>query len=184
MLSKLKKKFKFRLPGRKRKPDRTGADTGEERVGPTGSLPGPGPHVATGGHSDVDVAMGSGPRREGNEVDGEQAEQAHPSPSTPSLVRGGEPDGAWSRLFRLLPLIVSSDNINTSTIPDHGPEVLRPDERAEPDAVIVEKMPNWKSTASATAKLLLRGVRDSSEAFGPLKSVASGLYFILENCEV
>jgi hypothetical protein len=42
----------------------------------------------------------------------------------------------------------------------------------------------WKSTASATAKLLLHGVRDSSDAFGPLKSVASGLCFILENCEV
>jgi hypothetical protein len=47
-----------------------------------------------------------------------------------------------------------------------------------------EKKSTWKSTASATAKLLLRGVRDSSDAFGPLKSVASGLCFILENCEV
>ena len=43
---------------------------------------------------------------------------------------------------------------------------------------------NWKSTSSASAKLLLRGVRDSSDAFGPLKSVAGGLCFILENCEV
>ena len=43
---------------------------------------------------------------------------------------------------------------------------------------------DWKSTASASAKLLLRGVRDSADAFGPLKSVASGLCFILENCEV
>ena len=37
---------------------------------------------------------------------------------------------------------------------------------------------------SATAKLILRGVRDSSDAFGPLKSVAGGLCFVLENCEV
>ena len=42
----------------------------------------------------------------------------------------------------------------------------------------------WKSTTSASAQLLLRGVRDSADAFGPLKSVAGGLYFILENCEV
>ena len=39
-------------------------------------------------------------------------------------------------------------------------------------------------TASAAAKLLLRGVRDTADAFGPLKSVAGGLCFILENCEV
>jgi len=44
--------------------------------------------------------------------------------------------------------------------------------------------PKWISNAFATAKLLLRGVRDSADAFGPLKSVAGGLCFILENCEV
>ena len=44
--------------------------------------------------------------------------------------------------------------------------------------------PDWTTTASASAKLLLRGVSSSSDAFGPLKSVAGGLCFILENCEV
>lgn len=34
------------------------------------------------------------------------------------------------------------------------------------------------------AKFMLRGVRDTADAFGPLKSVAGGLCFILENCEV
>ena len=47
-----------------------------------------------------------------------------------------------------------------------------------------ENSSDWKSTVSASAKLLLRGVRDSADAFGPLKSVAGGLCFILENCEV
>ena len=47
-----------------------------------------------------------------------------------------------------------------------------------------ENKSGWKSTASSSAKLLLRGVRDSADAFGPLKSVAGGLCFILENCEV
>ena len=47
-----------------------------------------------------------------------------------------------------------------------------------------ENKSNWKSAASAKAKLLLRGVRDSADAFGPLKSVAGGLCFILENYEV
>ena len=47
-----------------------------------------------------------------------------------------------------------------------------------------ENRPHWKSTASSSAKLVLRAVRDSADAFGPLKSVAGGLCFILENCEV
>ena len=51
-------------------------------------------------------------------------------------------------------------------------------------AAAEESRPGWKSTASSSAKLVLRAVRDSSDAFGPLKSVAGGLCFILENCEV
>ena len=47
-----------------------------------------------------------------------------------------------------------------------------------------ENRPGWKSTTSSSAKLVLRAVRDSADAFGPLKSVAGGLCFILENCEV
>ncbi|KAF9648430.1 hypothetical protein BDM02DRAFT_3187181 [Thelephora ganbajun] len=49
--------------------------------------------------------------------------------------------------------------------------------------VIEENESKLKSTAYATAKLLLLGVRESADAFGPLKSVAGGLCFILENCE-
>ena len=51
-------------------------------------------------------------------------------------------------------------------------------------AAVDENRPDWRSTASSSAKLVLRAVRDSSDAFGPLKSVAGGLCFILENCEV
>ena len=58
------------------------------------------------------------------------------------------------------------------------------DERVGPGASPDENKTDWRSTASASAKLLLRGVRDSADAFGPLKSVARGLCFILENCEV
>ena len=57
-------------------------------------------------------------------------------------------------------------------------------ENVEPNAAEDENRSDWKSTASASAKLLLRGVRDSADAFGPLKAVAGGLCFILENCEV
>jgi len=65
---------------------------------------------------------------------------------------------------------------------DHGGEGSRFD--AGPSTSVHENEPNWRSTVSAPAKLLLRGVRDSADAFPPLKSVAGGLCFILENCEV
>ena len=57
-------------------------------------------------------------------------------------------------------------------------------ENVEASAEADENRPDWKSTASSSAKLVLRAVRDSADAFGPLKSVAGGLCFILENCEV
>ena len=47
-----------------------------------------------------------------------------------------------------------------------------------------ENKSDWRPTVSASAKLLLRGVRDSADAFRPLKSIAGGLCFVLENCEV
>ena len=51
-------------------------------------------------------------------------------------------------------------------------------------AAVDENRPGWKLTASASAKLLLRGVRDTADAFGPLKSVAGGLCFILDRKSV
>ena len=62
-----------------------------------------------------------------------------------------------------------------------GNEPNAGEERVGPSAVSDENKPDWKS---GSAKLLLRGVRDSADAFGPLKAVAGGLCFILENCEV
>ena len=58
------------------------------------------------------------------------------------------------------------------------------DRSVGPSTAPGESESDWKTTASASAKLLLRGVGSSSDAFGPLKSVAGGLCFILENCEV
>jgi len=78
----------------------------------------------------------------------------------------------------------STDNMGISTISNHVPATLHHDERGEPSAAADKSKSSWKSTASATTKLLLRGVRDTADAFGPLKSVAGGLCFILENCEV
>ena len=75
----------------------------------------------------------------------------------------------------------SADNVNPPTVSDHAPVILQ---RSKSSATADENKSNRKSTASAAAKFLLRGVKDSADAFGPLKSVAGGLCFILENCEV
>ena len=94
------------------------------------------------------------------------------------------PDSTWTFSPRRRCLISLLDSADTPAIPDHVQDNPRPDENAEPSAVPNEKKSSWKFTTFATAKLLLRGVRDSADAFGPLKSVAGGLCFILENCEV
>jgi len=119
---------------------------------------------------DVEVMVDSGTSRE--------VEQVHPSPST------GEPGSARTFSFQLLYLIVSSDNTDTSTVPDHTSEDICSNQSTEPNTAANENKWNWKSTASETAKLLLRGVRDSADTFPLLKSTARGLCFILDNCEV
>jgi hypothetical protein len=60
------------------------------------------------------------------------------------------------------------------------PVTLHHDKSGEPSAATDENKSNWTSTASATAKLLLRGVRDSADGFVPLKSVAGGLCLFLK----
>ena len=57
-------------------------------------------------------------------------------------------------------------------------------ETVEQAAAVDDNGSDWKATVSASAKFLLCGVRDSADAFGPLKSVAGGLCFFLENYEV
>ena len=94
------------------------------------------------------------------------------------------PDGRGERSYSPGPparpesqVIADSDRERRGNISSIGIE--NPGPSAAPD----ENRSEWKSTVSASAKLLLRGVRDSADAFGPLKSIAGGLCFILENCE-
>ena len=125
---------------------------------------------------DVGGAAGSGP--------GQEVERT-PSPSpVDSIPSKQEPDSTRTLSPQLPCLIVPLDNTATPPVRDYTPQEVCPGEKAEPGATANEKESGWKPTAFATAKLLLRGVRDSADAFGPLKSVAGGLCFILENCEV
>ena len=128
---------------------------------------------------DVEVTAGSGSSRDGGDPDG-KAERVYPSPSPASIPHSETPDSTWVWLFWLLPLIIPPDTAGPSAIPDRLVAVSRPNESAAAD----ENKPSWKFNAFSMAKLLLYGVRDSADAFGPLKSVESGLCFILENYEV
>ena len=83
----------------------------------------------------------------------------------------------------MLVLIVSSDNADTSTVPYHVPEVPHPDESVELGAAADDSELGQNSPVSSTAKLL-HGVKESMNAFVPLKSIAGHLYCILENCQV
>ena len=233
-LSKMKKKFKQRLTGKKHKPDGTGASPGEETPDSTSSLPQPDPHVVADESNDQEgdradaagerapstvrppqpdgpesvPARGNDNRQEGVEagVDGEEADQndshpcsdvevavgsgrsgeleaVDPSPSTPSISHGAEPGGTWTWLFWFLFLIALSDNVDTSALPNRGPEAVRPDESLEPGTAADEEKSNPKPMASPTAELL-REVRDSPGGYGSLKSVAKSLCSILDSCEV
>ena len=222
--SRLKKDFKHRVGGKKRGPDRAGANTAEEGVGSPASLLGPGPRVTAGGRDEggsgistdasgvhsrdrsphpkpvqadedrdnsqrregsrrrsrldpnVETAAGSGPGRE--------IKRAFSPLSVTKITPNQEPDSTLKLSPQRLCLILLLDNANTPAVPDREQRDPCPDEDAEPSAATIEKKSSWKSTAFATAKLLLRGVRDSADAFGPLKSVAGGLCFILENFDV
>lgn len=125
---------------------------------------------------DIQVVVGSGPSREENDANGKKLGHVYPPPSAhPS----GKPDSMWTCLFHSLPLIVPSGVINTSAVPDHVPEVPHPNQNLEPSVAVDENKLSLKSAAS-----LLRTVRDSSDAFPPLKSVAGDLCVILESPEV
>jgi len=102
-----------------------------------------------------------------------------PKPDRTGSDSHGERVGSSGSLLRPGPRVVAGGGHNRG-----GNGSNADDESVEPSPAVEENKSDWKSTVSVTAKLLLRGVRDSADAFPPLKSVAGGLYFILENCEV
>ena len=51
-------------------------------------------------------------------------------------------------------------------------------------AAVDETQQNRESVASAEARSILRGVKESSNAYPPLKSIAERLWLILDNCKV
>ena len=127
-----------------------------------------------------------------------RSEVENPSEAGPSLPPSSEstPD---------LRIGASTEPSNSQTIhafppPSHdthrpfsaGGPVSGPGETIDPESsdpivepgAIDENKSNLRSLASSGARFILNGVKESADAFGPLKSVAGGLCFILDTCEV
>ena len=176
-ISKPFKKLKDKLPGSSHKRDgrsrskdggkRREADIKGGEVSRRNSYPRSG--------ASVDGTMEGGPGTEGSDGGGGNVVlvNVNPPTSAPSVLHIWEPDSTRMMSFSVLPLTGPADNADSSAVPDQVPVLA--DE---------SKFKRWGSTASATAKLLLRGVKESADAFPPLKSVVGGLCFILDNCEV
>ena len=112
---------------------------------------------------------------------GGQLNQLNPRPRSAESTSTQKP-----HVSQPLLLTVSSGGTDNSPVLYHDQRVLGADER-EPDTAdgsVYESVSSWESTASATTKSFLDTVKGSSDAFGPLKSLAGNLCVILENCEV
>ncbi|KAF9777727.1 hypothetical protein BJ322DRAFT_520240 [Thelephora terrestris] len=109
-------------------------------------------------------------------------QRSYPRPGVETVAEAGH-SGKVEQALSDTTILDDAQSNEPAPVSDDAPKDLQHGVAAEPGAITDEKKSNWKPTASAAAKLLLRGVRDTADAFGPLKSVAGGLCFILENFE-
>ena len=63
-------------------------------------------------------------------------------------------------------------------------EQSKPSENTLKPSATDDTESNWKSTAYSTTKLAINLVKESADAFPPLKSVMGGLSAILDHCDV
>ena len=86
-------------------------------------------------------------------------------------------------LVSVLSLIGPPDDTGSSAILNQAQDAIASG-KSEPDTMGGNTFKQWMSVTSATAKLFLRGVKESADVFPPLKSVVGGLCFIVDNFEV
>ena len=112
--------------------------------------------------------------------------------SSPLTSRDRESNGTRTTLPRVVHLTALYSPNADRSISDRLRSVFRRDQSnrqkssdyiVDPSAAY-EKKPSWKSTAYATTKLAIHMMKESSDAFPPLKSVAGGLSAILKHCDV
>jgi len=179
------------MKGRKDGLGRTGTNAGWERID---SPSRPEPRVAAGDHD-----------REGSRArtDGQRVHSRDRSPQIEPVPAGGSDNGRKGFNERYLRLVPNPDFMVYNEPRREVGRIYPP-----PSAFLIEDFwkPDGTSTfpfrllclivydhvqddlrdpnISATAKLRLRGVINSSDAFCPLKYVVGGLCFILDNCNV
>lgn len=83
----------------------------------------------------------------------------------------------------LISHLIGPLDADNSAVPDQFQDALGSG-KSELNTLDGNKFKQWKSVASVTAKLFLRGAKESADVFPPLKSVVGGLCFIVDNFEV
>ena len=106
-------------------------------------------------------------------------------PSTPLISDGGEFNSVTTpQLSQPLPVTIPSGNTEDPFIVDRVREPVKLPTYALDPSAAPEDTSSRESAASATANVILSEVKESSDAYTPLKSIARYLCIILDNCEV
>ena len=82
------------------------------------------------------------------------------------------------------PRNTDSDTISNQNLPVPGSSLQKSSDHTVNPKAAPESGSGWKSTAYATTKLAVNLVKETSDAFPPLKAVAAGLSAILDHCDV
>ena len=125
-------------------------------------------------------ASGSG---QGEGTNEEEGDEFHSRSSTPSTPRDRDSNGAWTWLSSSLPLIIPSDNVGSSIVPDSVLGVPHPGENIGLCATLNENKSDGVPPEPAALKSLRRA-RDTPNGLSSLRSVAGTLCSILECCGV
>jgi hypothetical protein len=136
--------------------------------------------------SNVQEALSSN-QSEPNATDKQEINPVDPSPSppAPSILHSAESgNAALSMLPQPLPVTVPSSTTGHPPDLECVREPAKSSIHALNPGATSEDVSNRKSTASATANAILRGVEESSNAYPLLKSVARHLCLVLDNSEV
>jgi hypothetical protein len=129
----------------------------------------------------------SSDQSEPNAADKQKVNPVDPSPTPPApsiLHSAGSGSAALSTLSQPLAVTVPSSTMDNPPDLDCVREPAKSSIHALNPGATSEDISNRKSTASAAANAILRGVEESSDAYPPLKSVARHLCLVLDNCEV
>jgi hypothetical protein len=149
--------------------------------------------IISSGNVDAPAAPGhiqealSPDQREPNAADTQEVDPVDPSPAppAPSILHSAESGSALLSMSpQPLPVTVPSSTTDNPPDLDCVREPAKSSIHALNPGATSEDLSNRKSTTSATANAILRGVEESSNAYPLLKSVAKHLCLVLDNSEV